>query len=210
MVENPSSPWFYREGGVVLETQTTPDPVPLLRFNAYAKTWRGEQLSEAEQEALASADAAAPFHNFGGNLCGGDAVLGVIAIHRRDLLEALDKIAEDLGGLGLLGIAVWPTLLDYCQRAASAEAHQQFGDLLLPDPARDTEEEAYVRAWEASPEYAARCVAMKPDDGPDGWSQVPGGEPPEVVMARQAAFDRRYREECGLPPSEDRPTNGGV
>lgn len=164
MSDDVSNHWYHREGGVVDQTATVEDPTAILATNAYAKHWRGLPLSAEETSALARVDASRPFEHFMGNRAGGEEVLGLIATHHPEILQTLDKMADDLSGLGVPPFAAWSTLQDYCGRACSATLEEAG----IGNP------EAYLCDLGTG---GAEQAAF--DDGPEGWSQIPGRAPRE-------------------------------
>ncbi len=173
MTDQTGGHWYLREGGAVTSAAwNVADPVPMLRHNAYAKSWRGEPLSEAEQAAL---DSAPPvwLGAVAGNMVG-DALLGMIARHKPEALEAIDRIADDLAeGLGLAPHLVWHGLADYAARALAVVQAEAFADPLTLSPEDEARQVAEAGAWEDSEEGRRAIEAAAPDGGPEGWSQVP-------------------------------------
>lgn len=187
--EAPPADWFYREGGVVTSTSwDVADPSGLHLHNAYTKLWRGKDFTAEEQAALDASNPARPMEGVNANLMG-DVVLGAIMHHRRHLLETFDKMAADLAAVLPGGeMVAWGALANYARSALQVTTgemipgHDQlFGH--LDGEEREAAEAAYSadweaqvaasEAWETSPEGQAVAAAMVPDDGPEGWSQVP-------------------------------------
>lgn len=177
MSETTGAHWYFREGGAVTSAAwDVTDPAPLLRHNAYAKSWRGEALSEAEREAMASAPGGW-VGAVSGNMAG-DVLLGMIAHHKPEALVALDRLADDLAeGLGLPAFMVWQTLADYAERATSVVLAETFASVPASDPAEEARQVAAARAWEESEEGRRAAEAAAPDGGPEGWSQIPPANP---------------------------------
>jgi hypothetical protein len=198
MIEPAGNHWFLREGGVVtMASWDVADATPLHLANAYAKSWRGDELTADEAQALG--DAPEQPVASAGNLLSGDLLLGMIARHRPEILEAVDALAEQLAGFlpSLPQLLAWSALSDYTDRALGVVAHEVTAGMVPEGSAAVLEDwaqqEASVAAWEASPDGIAAAAALAPDGGPEGWSQVPPTHPNHGCHpARQAAVSSGF------------------
>lgn len=213
------STWYFREGGVV--TQTAHDVADPARFhceNAYRKAWRQEALTADERAAAEAAKGSPLWGGVAGDVMG-DTALGFLALQAPELLQQFDVLVEKMGErLGGFPFMAWAVAVDYAQRGLAVtrdecglfdlggaedfdKAFDAGSDLarfnLSPERvaeivAERAEAKAELEAWEGSPEQLANAADMTPDDGPEGWSQVPGGDL-DKAAERQQAFAARYR-----------------
>lgn len=150
------------------------DATPMLCANGYAKTWRGEDLTPEEREALARQNPDRPLTGVAGNLAA-DVMLGAIVVHRPQLFEALDALAEEAGralGFRLLG---WSVLEQYVSAGVAAVTDETFAGFTAEgdtgEPVSDAD------AWAESEEGKRAVAALAPDGGPEGWSLEPPANP---------------------------------
>lgn len=191
--------WYLRIDGQVLEARWAErDASPFHLANAYAKTWRAEDLTPDEAAALASAPA--PKERPLEGTLSPDLIPGLIAHHRPDILQAIDALAAELAEIlpaaeqGRAVVQAWSALQDYTGRALAVTMEETGlgGDLVdyrvkaghLTESegeamrAQDAASMAAALAWEASPEgRAAYAAATTSDDGPEDWSTVPPANP---------------------------------
>lgn len=204
--------WYFRaDGAITTSARDVQDVGPMRLHNAYLKTWRGEELTDDERAAVEAAKALPLSGSVAGNMLG-DTALGFLAAQAPMLLHELDalveKMAERLGGPRFLA---WEVASDYAARALmvtqdeygigalAGDGYEAGGDLarfsLPPERvaeivAERADAEASNAAWEGSPEQLARLAAMAPDDGPEGWSQVPPMNPEHPCHPAQRASQR--------------------
>lgn len=216
MTGGPGSHWYFREEGAVRDAaQSVVDPAPMHRANAYRKVVNGEDLTDAEREAVAATKGLPMVPTVAGNTLG-DVALGFLFSQAPDLVAELDAlVARWAERLGHPEVFAWQAAADYTERALAvtmeeagfgvedAAAHPAFRN---ETPERIAEVQA---AWDAdrkafdnlmaSPEEQARqaavAEAMAPDGGPEGWSQIPPTNPdhPSHPDNLRLAMERHWR-----------------
>lgn len=230
MDETAPQVWYLREGGVIRSVAwDVVDVTPMFRANAYAKTVRGEPLSDDERAAVEAVRGQPLMATTAGNMVG-DVGLGFLFTQAPELVQQLDDlIGEWAKRLGYPDFMAWQLAADYAQRALavtldeagmgdeeSAARHlKRSGETperIAEVQAAWAKDQVDSDAWTASPEgqaaAAAAEITMVADDGPEGWSTVPPANPDHphspanhrALMARHWRLVNEDRARRGLGP----------
>lgn len=211
MTERTPKNWYLRDGGVVTQAAwDVTDPSHMLRANAYRKAVSGEELTDAEREAVAATKGLPLMGTVAGNTLG-DTGLGFMFSQAPELVAALDDLVGRWASrLGYPDYMAWQLAADYTGRALAVtleEAGIGSEEVAVARLAKTETPERVAEikaAWEAdrkafdelmaSPEEQARqaavAEAMAPDGGPEGWSQEPPHNPAHPTLTGRPPEDR--------------------